>query len=52
MAQWTKHFLCKHEDLSADSQHLYKKLGVVVCAYNPREGEWRGQKNLGGLLAS
>lgn len=51
MAQWTKHFLCKHEDLSADSQHPYKKLGMVVCAYNPREGEWQGQKNPGGLAS-
>lgn len=43
--------LCKHQDLSLDSQHLCRKLGVVVniCTISQVLARWR-QEDPGGLL--
>lgn len=48
MAQLVKCLACKHEDLSLDPLHLYKKPGVVVpvCAPIAREEETGGSLQL------
>lgn len=53
MVQSVKHYPCKHEDLSSDSQKP-REPGTVVCACNPRDGEVGGRDHWvpGSLLDS
>lgn len=51
IALWSKHFLCKHEDLSSVLRDHSKKPGSVQCTWDPSTGqaETSGFLGLSGL---